>query len=142
MPVKTESNRANQSLLKKVGLKITNQRLVILEVFQKHKDSHLSAEQIFRYLVRHDNSISLASVHRILAQFCDSGLAIKHHFDDSSLIYELTDQGTHGHIIDSETGDIIEFNHPQWKHLKLEIERDYDCHIVQDALVLYVRKNK
>ncbi|MEP4889116.1 MAG: transcriptional repressor [Aliiglaciecola sp.] len=142
MQTKIETNQSNQLLLKKAGLKVTSQRLVMLEVFQKHQDSHLSADQIYRYLLKHDSSVSLASVHRILGQFFDSGITIKHHFDESSLIYELTDQGTHGHIIDSETGDITEFNHPHWKHLKLEIERDYDCHIVQDALVLYVRKNK
>ena len=68
--------------LRKAGLKATLPRLKILEVLQQNKQDHLSAEDVYRKLLDNEEDIGLATIYRVLSQFEDAGLVIRHHFED------------------------------------------------------------
>ena len=73
--------------LKKAGLKITTPRLKILEIMEKSKDHHLSAEDIYRVLLESGEEIGLATIYRVLTQFETAGLVIKHHFEGGQSVF-------------------------------------------------------
>ena len=64
---------ANAALLKKKGLKITTPRLAVLEIFQKSKERHLSAEDVYKEALSKDGDLGLATVYRVLTQFEQAG---------------------------------------------------------------------
>ena len=71
----------NIKLLKKVGLKITEPRLTILALMQKHHDQHFSAEDVYKMLLENGEDIGLATVYRVLNQFDEAKILIRHNFE-------------------------------------------------------------
>lgn len=95
--------------LKKVGLKITLPRLKILEIMEKAKQHHLSAEDIYKVLLDSDEEIGLATVYRVLTQFEEAGLVVRHHFEGGQSVFEL-DHGTHhDHLVCVKCNSVEEF---------------------------------
>ena len=88
----------DNSNLKKAGLKVTSPRRKILEIMEKAKEHHLSAEDIYRTLIDMDEEIGLATVYRVLTQFEEAGLVIKHHFEGGQSIFELDHGMHHDHL--------------------------------------------
>ena len=74
--------------LRKAGLKATLPRLKILEVLQQNKQDHLSAEDVYRKLLDNEEDIGLATIYRVLSQFEDAGLVIRHHFEDGHALFD------------------------------------------------------
>ena len=93
----TSGNQTSE--LKNAGLKATAARLRILELFQKRAEEkngerrHISAEDLYKELVSTGVDIGLATVYRVLAQFEQAGLIVRHHFDTDRATYELEDGG-------------------------------------------------
>ena len=90
--------------LKTMGLKVTVPRLKILDLFQKLSESqeagkrHLSAEEVYKLLLNENSDIGLATVYRVLTQFENAGILVRHDFDEGRAIYELQEgrhQGRH-----------------------------------------------
>ena len=129
--------------LRKVGLKVTHPRMRILELLeQKSAQHHLSAEDIYRQLLEHGDEIGLATVYRVLTQFEAAGLVIKHNFEGGQAIYELDRGGHHDHMVDVDTGKIIEFESSEIEKLQREIAAKHGYELEEHSLVLYVRKKR
>ncbi|MEO1957298.1 MAG: transcriptional repressor, partial [Methylophilaceae bacterium] len=78
----------DQKDLKNAGLKATLPRLKILELFEKSDNRHLSAEDVYKILLNSGDDVGLATVYRVLTQFEDAGLLIRHHFESGKAVFE------------------------------------------------------
>ena len=129
--------------LRHVGLKVTHPRMRILELLeQKSAQHHLSAEDIYRQLLEHGDEIGLATVYRVLTQFEAAGLVLKHNFEGGQAVYELDRGGHHDHMVDVDTGKIIEFESSEIEKLQREIAAKHGYELEEHSLVLYVRKKR
>lgn len=126
--------------LRSLGFKVTQPRLRVLELLERAKPRHMTAEEIYRALLDAGDDIGLATVYRVLTQFETAGLVLKHNFEGGHAVYEL-DRGTHhDHMVDVETGKIVEFTSPEIEALQREIAAKHGYALEDHALVLYVRK--
>ncbi|MBD9368239.1 ferric iron uptake transcriptional regulator [Xanthomonas sp. XNM01] len=129
--------------LRRVGLKVTHPRMRILELLeQKKPEHHMTAEDIYRALLEHGDEIGLATVYRVLTQFEAAGLVLKHNFEGGQAMYELDRGGHHDHMVDVDTGAIIEFESAEIEKLQREIAAKYGYELEEHSLVLYVRKKR
>ncbi|MGG6461201.1 ferric iron uptake transcriptional regulator [Solilutibacter silvestris] len=126
--------------LRSLGFKVTQPRLRVLELLERAKPRHMTAEEIYRALLDGGEDVGLATVYRVLTQFETAGLVLKHNFEGGHAVYEL-DRGTHhDHMVDVETGKIIEFTSPEIEALQRQIAAKHGYALEDHALVLYVRK--
>ena len=88
------------------------------------------------------DEIGLATVYRVLTQFEAAGLVIKHNFEGGQAMYELDRGGHHDHMVDVDTGKIIEFESPEIEKLQREIAARHGYELEEHSLVLYVRKKR
>ena len=129
--------------LRRVGLKVTHPRMRILEVLEGiQPQHHLTAEDIYRHLLENGDEIGLATVYRVLTQFEAAGLVIKHNFEGGQAIYELDRGGHHDHMVDVDTGKIIEFESAEIEALQRQIAASHGYELEEHSLVLYVRKKR
>ena len=128
--------------LRKVGLKVTQPRMRILELLESHKTRHLTADDIYRELVNAGEDIGLATVYRVLGQFEAAGLVVKHNFESGQAFYELDSGEHHDHMVCVETGKVIEFVSEEIEALQRKIAADHGYEIEDHNLVIYVRPGK
>lgn len=128
--------------LRKVGLKVTLPRIKILQVLERRADDHLSAEDVYRALIEAGEDVGLATVYRVLTQFEAAGLVDKHNFDGGYAVFELSAEEHHDHMVDVETGDVIEFFNQELEDLQHKLAESHGLELVDHSLVLYVRKKK
>jgi Fur family ferric uptake transcriptional regulator len=128
--------------LRKAGLKVTHPRIRILELLETASPRHMSAEDIYRRLLEHSEDIGLATVYRVLTQFEAAGLVLKHNFEGGQAVYELDRGQHHDHMVDVETGKVIEFTSPEIEALQKQIADKHGYMIEEHSLVLYVRPKK
>ncbi|MDQ3057211.1 MAG: ferric iron uptake transcriptional regulator, partial [Pseudomonadota bacterium] len=126
----------------KVGLKVTHPRMRILELLEQAKSRHMTAEDIYRHLLDEHEEIGLATVYRVLTQFEAAGLVLKHNFEGGHAVYELDRGGHHDHMVDIDTGKIIEFESTEIEKLQAEIAAKHGYQLEEHSLVLYVRKKR
>ena len=131
-----------QQDLRKAGLKVTHPRMRILELLEQTRPRHMTAEDIYRQLLEHGDEIGLATVYRVLTQFEAAGLVLKHNFEGSQAVYELDHGQHHDHMVDIDTGKVIEFQSPEIEELQRQIAANHGYQIEEHALVLYVRKKR
>ena len=122
------------------GLKMTDQRRVILRVLTQAED-HPSVEIVYRRAKELDNTISMATVYRTLNLLDDLNLVQKHDFGESFSRFEANDEHHH-HLVDVETGDVIEFTNEPLEILKREIAASLGFDLVDHTLELYGRKKR
>lgn len=133
--------------LRRAGLKVTLPRLRILQLLEGAPRKHMTADDVHRLLIDNGEEIGLATVYRVLNQFEAAGLLRKHMFDDGTgrppqACYEL-DEGTHhDHMVDLDTGEVLEFFDEQIETLQEEIAARHGYEIIDHSMVLYVRKRK
>ena len=128
--------------LRKAGLKVTLPRLKILEILEDSGARHKSAEDIYKALLGSNEDIGLATVYRVLTQFEAAGLVLKHNFEGGHAVYELDRGEHHDHMVDIETGKVIEFQSAEIEDLQRQIAAQHGYEIEEHALVLYVRKKR
>jgi Fur family transcriptional regulator, ferric uptake regulator len=128
--------------LRKVGLKVTHPRMRILEILETVGARHMTAEDIYKQLIGHDEDIGLATVYRVLTQFEAAGLVLKHNFEGGQAVYELDRGKHHDHMVDLDTGKVIEFTSEEIERLQREIADRHGYVIEEHSLVLYVRPKK
>ena len=126
--------------LKRVGLKVTLPRLKVLEVLERAEPHHLSAEDVYKKLIESDDSVGLATVYRVLTQFESAGIVARHNFDDGHSVYELASETHHDHMVDVETGQVLEFVDERIEQLQREVVEKHGYALVDHEMVLYVRK--
>jgi len=126
--------------LRKAGLKVTHPRMRILALLDQLRPRHLTAEDIYRQLLDQGDEIGLATVYRVLTQFEAAGLVLKHNFEGGHAVYELDRGEHHDHMVDIETGKVIEFHSDEIEELQRKIAAEHGYEIQDHALVLYVTK--
>ena len=126
--------------LRNAGLKVTLPRLKILEILEKARQRHQSAEDIYKELLQSGEDIGLATVYRVLTQFEAAGLVTRHNFEGGHSVFELDDGDHHDHMVCVETGDVIEFVNDEIERLQQSIADEYGYELIDHSLVLYVRR--
>ncbi len=120
------------------GLKMTGQRRVILKVLGQSED-HPSVEDVYERARVLDESISIATVYRTLGLLDELNLVIRHEFQEGYARYEVN-LDHHHHLVDLETGKVIEFQNEELEELKEKIARDLGYELIDHRLELYGKK--
>lgn len=128
--------------LRENGLKATGPRIKILKLFENTERRHLTAEEVYRELVKDDIDIGLATVYRVLTQFEQAGLLVRHHFDSGRAVYELNEGEHHDHLVCMQCGKVIEFLEPVIEDLQEKVAKAHGFRIQEHALYLYAECNK
>jgi Fur family ferric uptake transcriptional regulator len=128
---------SNDNDLKKVGLKVTLPRLKILEILEKSKEHHLSAEDIYRVLLDSGEDIGLATVYRVLTQFEDAGLVVRHHFESGQSVFEMDHGAHHDHLVCVKCGGVEEFVDDIIEKRQEEIAKQAGYTITDHSLNIY-----
>lgn len=132
----------SQQDLRNAGLKVTHPRMRVLELLEQANTHHMTAEDIYRLLLDNGDEIGLATVYRVLTQFEAAGLVLKHNFEGGQAVYELDRGEHHDHMVDVDTGKVIEFHSEEIEQLQQQIAAQHGYEIQDHSLVLYVRKIK
>ena len=122
------------------GLKMTGQRRTILKVLGEAED-HPSVEDVYARAKTLDESISIATVYRTLSLLDEMDLVTRHEFQEGYARYEVSDNHHH-HLIDLETGQVVEFQNEELEKLKEQIARDLGYELIDHRLELYGKKVK
>ena len=123
--------------LKESGLKATLPRRKILELFEASKVRHLSAEDVYKALIGEGIDIGLATVYRVLTQFEQAGLLIRHHFETGKAVFELNEGHHHDHLVCIQCGRVEEFYDPGIEKRQIAIAQERGFKISEHALYLY-----
>ena len=129
--------QSNINQLKDSGLKVTGPRLKILDLFETHAEEHLSAEDVYRILLDQGVEIGVATIYRVLTQFEQAGIILRHHFETGKAVYELNVGGHHDHILCVKCGLVTEFQNEEIEQLQDKIAEENGFRIVDHALYLY-----
>ncbi len=132
---------ACDELIREAGLRITRQRQTIVRILIE-ADDHPDAEQVLARAREHDGSISQATTYRTLAALSEKGLVRTHTFDSSAARFELAARPHHDHLIDIETGRIVEFVSAEIERLQKEIAAAHGYEIIAHRLELFCRKSE
>src|SRR5574341_528420 len=128
--------------LKEIGLKATLPRRKILELFESSKVRHLSAEEVYKTLMGEGIDVGLATVYRVLTQFEQAGLLVRHHFEGGRAVYELNQGGHHDHLVCMQCGRVEEFYDPEIEKRQSKIARERGFTIREHSLQLYAECTK
>ncbi|MEO6423737.1 MAG: ferric iron uptake transcriptional regulator [Candidatus Nitrotoga sp.] len=123
--------------LKTVGLKTTLPRLKILNLFENAEVRHLSAEDVYKMLIGEGLDVGLATVYRVLTQFEQAGLLIRHHFETGKAVFELNKGGHHDHLICLQCGRVEEFHDSAIEKRQIKIADELGFTIRDHSLYLY-----
>ncbi|GAA3931299.1 ferric iron uptake transcriptional regulator [Litoribacillus peritrichatus] len=131
---------SENSELRKVGLKVTLPRVKILQILEGSDSRHMSAEDVYKSLIEAGEDVGLATVYRVLTQFETAGLVVRHNFDGGHAVFELAKGEHHDHMVNLESGEVVEFFNEEIEKLQHEIAEKHGFELVDHSLVLYVRK--
>lgn len=123
--------------LKNAGLKITLPRLKILEIMEAKQGAHLSAEDIYKILLEAGEEIGLATVYRVLTQFVEAGLVVRHHFESGQSVFEIDHGEHHGHLICVKCSRVQEFVDKVIEQRQEEIAQQHGYLITDHSLNIY-----
>lgn len=123
--------------LKNAGLKSTLPRLKVLELFQRSKVRHMSAEEVYQRLLAGGETVGLATVYRVLTQFAQAGLLTRHNFEGGKSVFELNEGGHHDHIVCLQCGHVEEFFDSAIEARQKKIATELGFEIHDHALHIY-----
>jgi Fur family transcriptional regulator, ferric uptake regulator len=123
------------------GVKMTGQRRVIARVLSDASD-HPDVEELYRRATQLDQHISIATVYRTVRLFEEKGILERHDFGGSRARYEPSEEIHHHHLIDVETGKVIEFHDAEHEELLRAIAARLGFDVVSLRLELFGRKQK
>ena len=125
-----------EALCAERGLRITEQRRVIAKVLSESTD-HPDVEALHERASAIDPKISIATVYRTVRLFEEAGILDKHDFGDGRSRYEAAPEAHHDHLIDVETGKVIEFVDPELEQLQRQIAEKLGFRLVDHRMELY-----
>ncbi len=125
-----------EALCAEKGLRITEQRRVIARVISE-SDDHPDVETLHRRAAMVDSGISIATVYRTVRLFEEAGILDRHDFGDGRARYEAAPEAHHDHLIDVETGKVIEFVDPELESLQRQIAERLGFRLVDHRMELY-----
>ena len=123
--------------LKSAGLKATLPRLRIINLFEQSKVRHLTAEDVSKQLLADGLDIGLATVYRVLTQFEQAGLLVRHHFESGRAVFELNQGGHHDHLVCLQCGRVEEFFDSEIEKRQTKVAKERGFAIAEHALYLY-----
>jgi Fur family transcriptional regulator, ferric uptake regulator len=118
------------------GLRITEQRRTIANVLSESED-HPDVEQLHARAAAIDPGISIATVYRTVRLFEDAGILDRHDFGDGRARYEAAPEAHHDHLIDVESGKVVEFVDPELEALQKQIAEKLGYRLVDHRMELY-----
>lgn len=118
------------------GMRMTEQRRIIARVLSEAED-HPDVEQLYQRASSVDNRISIATVYRTVRMFEEAGILERHDFGDGRARYEESPDSHHDHLIDVNTGEVIEFRNERIEELQREVARELGFDLVDHRLELY-----
>jgi Fur family ferric uptake transcriptional regulator len=130
-----------EKVLRDAGVRVTRPRRVIVGILSE-TDDHPDALEIFRRAVVIDDSISLSTVYRTMKLLEGLGAIHRHAFEGGPSRFERAPSDHHDHLIDIDTGDVIEFKSEGIEKLQTEIARALGYDIVHHRLELYGRRRR
>jgi Fur family transcriptional regulator, ferric uptake regulator len=125
-----------EALCAKKGLRITEQRRVIARVLSDSAD-HPDVEELHRRAAAIDRGISIATVYRTVRLFEEAGILERHDFRDGRSRYETTPSEHHDHLIDVESGRVIEFHDEELEAIQGRIAERLGYRLVDHRMELY-----
>lgn len=125
-----------EALCAKRGLRITEQRRVIARVLSESSD-HPDVESLHARATQLDPGISIATVYRTVRLFEEAGILDRHDFGDGRARYEASPESHHDHMIDVETGKVIEFVDPELEALQRQIAERLGFRLVDHRMELF-----
>lgn len=125
-----------EALCLKKGLRITEQRRVIARVLSD-VDDHPDVEALHRRVAGLDPRISIATVYRTVKLFEEAGIIERHEFQGGRSRYETVQSEHHDHLINVETGDVVEFHDPELEALQARIAARLGFRLVDHRMELY-----
>ncbi|WP_075997113.1 Fur family transcriptional regulator [Salaquimonas pukyongi] len=136
-----DEHRDYENELRQAGVRLTKPRRIILKILGNSRD-HPDAMAIFRRAVKIDASISLATVYRTMKLLEELGAVHRHSFEGGPARFEHADGEHHDHLIDLDTGKVIEFHSETLERLQEQIADELGYDIEHHRLELYGRKRK
>lgn len=121
------------------GMRMTDQRRVIARVLSEATD-HPDVEEVYRRAIAIDPRISIATVYRTVRLFEEAGILERHDFRDGRARYEPASEEHHDHLIDIETGEVLEFRNEEIERLQVEVARQMGYELVDHRMELYGRR--
>tara|TARA_B100000945_G_C19941294_1_gene394100 strand:- start:36 stop:446 length:411 start_codon:yes stop_codon:yes gene_type:complete len=123
------------------GVKLTDQRRIIAKVMSESED-HPDVNELYLRISKLDSKISIATVYRTVKLFEEAGIIAKHDFKGGKARYEEVSESHHDHLIDVNTGEIIEFVDEDIEVLQKKVADKYGYKLVDHKLELYGIKKK
>ena len=123
------------------GVKLTEQRKIIAKVMSESSD-HPDVDELYNRVTKFDSKISIATVYRTVKLFEESGIVEKHDFKGGKARYEQTFDEHHDHLIDINSGEIVEFVDKEIEKLQHEVAKKLGYKLVDHKLELYGSKIK
>ena len=123
------------------GVKLTDQRKIIAKVMSESND-HPNVDELYRRVSVLDSKISIATVYRTVKLFEEAGILTKHEFKGDKARYEELNEGHHDHLIDVQSGKIIEFVDDEIEKLQKKVAKKLGYDLVDHKLELYGVKKK
>jgi Fur family ferric uptake transcriptional regulator len=125
-----------EELAAKAGMRMTDQRRVIARVLSAAQD-HPDVEEVYGRAVEQDAAISIATVYRTVRLFEEAGILTRHDFGDGRARYEPVADDHHDHLIDIQSGKVIEFTNEEIERLQAEVAERLGYRLVDHRLELY-----
>ena len=132
-----QEEMSSPNALTTIGLKATLPRLRMLELFEKSPVRHLSAEDVYKTLLKEGTDTGLATVYRVLTQFEQAGLLIRHHFETGKAVFELNQGGHHDHLVCMQCGLVEEFYDAEIERRQIKVAEERGFRIHDHSLHLY-----
>ena len=123
------------------GVRLTDQRKLIAQVMSKSTD-HPDVDELHKRVNKIDSKISIATVYRTVKLFEEAGILAKHDFKGNKARYEQSPKEHHDHLIDINTGEIIEFVNEDIEKLQEKVAEKLGYKLVDHRLELYGSNNK
>ena len=123
--------------LKKVGLKATAPRIKILEILEKNKEAHVSAEDVYKILLEMEEDVGLATVYRVLTQFESAGLVKRHNFESGHSLFELNQGEHHDHLLCVKCGRVDEFVDAMIEDRQVQVAQNAGYKMTDHSLCIY-----
>ena len=129
-------NSKIEVLCERAGMRMTGQRRVIARILSD-SDDHPDVEVLHRRAVLEDSGISVATVYRTVKLFEEAGILTRHDFGDGRSRYETISEDHHDHLIDLQSGKVIEFSNDAIEELQREVAEKLGYKLVDHRLELY-----
>ena len=123
--------------LKTIGLKATLPRLKILNLFENSDVRHLTAEDVYKILLSEGMEIGLATIYRVLTQFEQAGILMRHHFESGKAVFELNQGSHHDHRVCLQCGHVEEFLDTEIERRQTKIAKERGFTIHEHSLQIY-----